>query len=120
MLKNKALIYIFFIFCCVIGCKKTGEFHHVLLYSWSEDAADQNKGAFLEIFENLPSAIKGLENVHIVKLENSLDRHDILIDMTFSSKTILKSYQNHPDHQKIEQYAIKVIQDYSYFQYTMK
>ncbi|SHH09283.1 Dabb family protein [Flagellimonas flava] len=117
---NKGFIYIFLIFCCSTACQKRTEFHHVLLYTWSEVTETHEKEAFLELFENLPSKIEGLENVSIAKVENSVDGHDVVVDMTFQSKTFLKNYQNHPNHQKIEHLADKIIRDYSYFQYALK
>ncbi|MEM9647637.1 MAG: Dabb family protein [Bacteroidota bacterium] len=117
---NKALVYVFLVFCCSTACQKPNGFHHVLLYSWSEDVETQEKEVFLQVFENLPSSITGVENVSIAQIENSSDGHDVIVDITFRSKSLLKTYQDHPEHQKIERLAQKIIRDYSYFQYTLE
>ncbi|WP_422861118.1 Dabb family protein [Flagellimonas sp. W118] len=116
----RTLFLILLIFCSISTCQKTNEFHHILLYTWSENVGGQKKEAFLKIFEELPSAIEGLEKVRIAEIENSSGDYDFVIDLTFSSNRILKHYQSHPNHQKIEHLANEVIQDYSYFQYSMK
>lgn len=72
----------------------------------------------MDLFEKMPSKLKGLEKVAISKIENSSIDYDVIIDLTFSSKISLEDYQNHVDHKKIELMASEVIQNYSFFQYS--
>ncbi|RKN79283.1 Dabb family protein [Ulvibacterium marinum] len=115
-MKNVCLLFLVCLFN--LGCQDFNKFHHVLLYKWSANATNEQKEMFLETFELLPYKIEGMKNVEIATIESSMRDYDLMVHVTFSSRTILEAYQNHPDHQRIVQMADDIILSYSYFQYS--
>ena len=114
---KRYLICLFFLAVLQGSSQETKHFHHVLYYRWSEAMNTQKQAVFLGLFEGLPEKIEGLEHVSISKHVQSSEVYDIRIALQFTSKKILKSYQDHEDHARIVQLAEGLISDYAYFQF---
>ncbi len=92
-------------------------FCHTLFYKFSTSITENDKAEFLELFKSLPKKVDGLEQVNISSIESSSEEFDIIIVLSFNAEEGLIMYQNHPDHDKINDLASRLISAYSYYRY---
>ncbi len=91
--------------------------HHVLLFQWVEDLDPVAKTEVIDLFKGLPSQVEGFEKIEIIDLAESMDGYDTVIIQVFSSEEALKSYEAHPDHQKIAQIGPSLLSGFSLYDY---
>ena len=122
-MKIARLIYsLLFLLCLQIPLlaqenQSQGDLFHVLLLQWNEKADSAQQAPILDLFRNLPSKIDGFEQAKFIKPIRANKDHELIIIMRFESQAALDVYQKHPDHLKIKELALPLLEDLTKYDY---
>jgi quinol monooxygenase YgiN len=97
---------------------------HVVLWKVKDSYQNKNKKELIQNFkamlEKLKSIIPEIKNIEVgVNLSSSPSASDIMLYSEFETKEGLDSYRNHPEHQKVAEYAKKIIKEGSVVDYQV-
>jgi len=93
------------------------QFHHVLLFKWTENLDISVKKEIMTLFKGLPSKIEGFNSINIEDMVMSSDGFETIFILRFDSKEAQDIYQEHPDHKRIQAIAPPLIAKFSEFDY---
>lgn len=91
--------------------------YHVLLLNWSEEADSLSKAEVYTLFKGLPEKIDGFEHISFAPVIRSNQEFDEVVIMIFKNQAALDTYQTHPDHLRIKEIAIPLLNQLSKYDY---
>ena len=75
---------------------------HYVVIKYQKDTSEEHIAEFCRRMLALPSSIAGIEHMEIGRDILHDDRSwDLVLIMRFASVGVLRSYQQHPEHQKV-------------------
>lgn len=90
---------------------------HVLLFQWSKDANPDAKSEVLSLFKGLPNKIKGMHSFEILEVTTSSGNYDQVLIFEFATEKALKTYDQHPDHLRVQTLAPQLISGFASYDY---
>ena len=91
---------------------------HIVMWKLKEVAEGktkaENAAIMKELLEGLPAKIEELDSAQagITFLEGDSEAHsDVVLTTTCTSKEALQAYAAHPEHQRVVQFILKVVEE---------